>query len=203
MELLLNLVWLLLALSATVAGWMAGSARGVRRWRRSLLVACISLLIFPVLSASDDLHALAAECEDSTVSNPGSAKHAKFRGSNCQNDVLPLSGANATDLVPPSDESNSQVRGVTSQLPMQRSARPMACRPPPCSSPLDLVASATVATQHGLGATYPSSNGVEALPAAAQKQRCLDRGERHEEPFASRADGFANPLSSSQESNTT
>ena len=45
MELLLNLVWLLLALSATVAGWMAGSARGVRRWRRSLLVACISLLI--------------------------------------------------------------------------------------------------------------------------------------------------------------
>lgn len=204
MELLLNLFWLLLALIALAAGWMAGSARGVSRLRRFVLIGCISLLFFPILSASDDLRAMATECEDSTVSKSGSPKHAKFRGTNCANDALASSGANAGDLIPPSDASGEQVRGFTYQLSMQGSARPMACRPPPGPNSLVLVASVTVATQHRLGATSPLSDGVEAAHAAAEKQRCLDLGELHgEHGVTNRADDFGNPLRTWQRSSTT
>src|ERR1039458_3184769 len=66
MELLLNLLWLLLALPAY---WL---------WRRSahkfsslqclLALGCTLVLLFPVISASDDLHAMQAEMEDSSTS---------------------------------------------------------------------------------------------------------------------------------------
>jgi hypothetical protein len=65
MELLLNLAWLLLALPAY---WL---------WRRGtpafsslqclLALACVLVLLFPVISASDDLHAMRAEMEDSSI----------------------------------------------------------------------------------------------------------------------------------------
>jgi hypothetical protein len=65
MELLLNLLWVLLALPAY---WL---------WRRSaqrfsslqclLALGCVLVLLFPVISASDDLHAMRAEMEDSSV----------------------------------------------------------------------------------------------------------------------------------------
>lgn len=69
MELLLNLTWLLLALPAY---WL---------WRRSfrmraqggpgslqclLALACLLVLLFPIVSATDDLHAMRAEMEESS-----------------------------------------------------------------------------------------------------------------------------------------
>src|SRR5215831_19257564 len=180
MELLLNLFWLSLAVNVTAAGWMAGSAR-ISRFGRVLLVGCISLVLFPIVSASDDLRALAVECEDSAICKPSSPKQAKFQGLNGQDDVLAFSGTKADDLIPPPDESWIEVGRCTYQLPMQGSARPTACRPPPGPSPLVPVASAMVATQHRLGATSPSCDGVEAALAAAQKERCLDPGELHGE----------------------
>jgi hypothetical protein len=69
MELLLNLTWLLLALPAY---WL---------WRRSfhtralgklgslqclLALACLLVLLFPVISATDDLHAMRTEMEESS-----------------------------------------------------------------------------------------------------------------------------------------
>jgi hypothetical protein len=57
MELLLNLAWLLLALPAF---WL---------WRGSLqcllALACMLVILFPVVSATDDLHAMRAEMEES------------------------------------------------------------------------------------------------------------------------------------------
>ena len=71
MELLLNLAWLLLALPAY---WVwkrdAGtrSARQVSSLQCLLALGCALVLLFPVISASDDLHAMRAEMEDSSVS---------------------------------------------------------------------------------------------------------------------------------------
>jgi len=71
MELLLNLAWMLLALPAY---WLwrrdAGprSARGVNSLQCLLALGCVLVLLFPVISASDDLHAMRAEMEDSSIS---------------------------------------------------------------------------------------------------------------------------------------
>ncbi len=74
MELLLNLAWLLLALPAY---WL---------WRRSfdtraqgrlgslqclLALSCLLVLLFPVVSATDDLHAMRAEMEESSPGKRG------------------------------------------------------------------------------------------------------------------------------------
>ena len=50
MELLLNLAWLLVA----VAGFALAPKRSGRVW---LVVACAAALLFPIISASDDLNA--------------------------------------------------------------------------------------------------------------------------------------------------
>jgi hypothetical protein len=71
MELLLNLAWMLLALPAY---WMWRRDAEVRaaRWVSSLqcvvALGCVLVLLFPVISASDDLHAMRAEMEDSSIS---------------------------------------------------------------------------------------------------------------------------------------
>jgi len=78
MELLLNLAWLLLALPAY---WLwRGSRRTHPRHRRGALecllsLACVLVILFPVVSATDDLHAMRAEMEEAA---PGerSIRHA-------------------------------------------------------------------------------------------------------------------------------
>jgi hypothetical protein len=68
MELLLNLVWLLLALPAY---WLWQGSRSARRERQfnslQCLLALVSVLVllFPVVSATDDLHAMRTEMEES------------------------------------------------------------------------------------------------------------------------------------------
>jgi hypothetical protein len=70
MELLLNLAWLLLALPAYWL-WRRGAesrlARRVSSLQCLLALACALVLLFPVVSASDDLHAMRAEMEDSST----------------------------------------------------------------------------------------------------------------------------------------
>jgi hypothetical protein len=70
MELLLNLAWLLLALPAY---WLWRDCRTVRSRRRSSLqclfsLGCLLILLFPVISATDDLRAMRAEMEESPTS---------------------------------------------------------------------------------------------------------------------------------------
>jgi hypothetical protein len=71
MELLLNLAWMLLALPAY---WLWRRDAGARVARRVsslqclLALGCVLVLLFPVISASDDLHAMRAEMEDSSIS---------------------------------------------------------------------------------------------------------------------------------------
>src|ERR1700683_3727723 len=86
MELLLNLAWLLLALPAY---WLWKRDAGTRLARRVsslqclLALGCALVLLFPVVSASDDLHAMRAEMEDSsnskrTVRQAGSDKNSAW-----------------------------------------------------------------------------------------------------------------------------
>lgn len=72
MELLLNLLWLTLALPAV---WMwrhqsvcAEDCPRFHRIRPLVLFGCVLMLLFPVVSATDDLHAMRQEMEESSPS---------------------------------------------------------------------------------------------------------------------------------------
>jgi hypothetical protein len=71
MELLLNLAWLLLAVPAF---WLWRGARSAPRGRRFsalqclLALGCMLVILFPVVSATDDLRAMRSEMEESPAS---------------------------------------------------------------------------------------------------------------------------------------
>lgn len=71
MELLLNLAWLLLALPAF---WLWSKSSGESAGRKFtalqclLALGCLLVLLFPVVSATDDLRAMRTEMEESQVS---------------------------------------------------------------------------------------------------------------------------------------
>jgi hypothetical protein len=70
MELLLNLVWVAMALAAFCA--LVRDRRATSRLSRApyakalLALACVLVLLFPVVSASDDLHPAQAVLEEAT-----------------------------------------------------------------------------------------------------------------------------------------
>ncbi len=70
MELLLNLFWLLVALASFGVWWVrwsrAGSGRGERRASlpSAISLSCALLVLFPVISLTDDLHAVPAVAEE-------------------------------------------------------------------------------------------------------------------------------------------
>ena len=71
MELLLNLAWMLLALPAFWLWRRGGDARVARRvtaLQCLLALGCAVVVLFPVISATDDLHAMRAEMEESATS---------------------------------------------------------------------------------------------------------------------------------------
>ena len=72
MELLLNLLWLMLALPAVLI-WRHDltSSQVLGRFSRSrsiVLLSCLLALLFPIVSATDDLHPIRAEIEESSPS---------------------------------------------------------------------------------------------------------------------------------------
>jgi hypothetical protein len=65
MELLLNLAWLLLAIPAWFLWRGHRSARQFGSVHCLLALGCMLVVLFPVVSATDDLHAMRAEMEES------------------------------------------------------------------------------------------------------------------------------------------
>ena len=78
MELVLNLCWLMLAASASWMWWRHSHAAQPFCKRASGLIAlaCAVILLFPVISESDDLHAFRPEMEDVSF-KAGAGKSAK------------------------------------------------------------------------------------------------------------------------------
>jgi hypothetical protein len=84
MELLLNLIWLLLALPAFWLWHIAEDRPGPSKQSRCcwLTLACILILLFPVVSATDDLQAMRPEMEEARSQDAlGNPHHAKVLAS--------------------------------------------------------------------------------------------------------------------------
>ena len=136
MELLLNLAWLLLALPAY---WLWRSSRMASSGRKSsslqclLALACLLVILFPVISATDDLLAMRSEMEESPASKRSvrQASHEKVSGWKLQSP--PALIATATSF-PVNDERRQPV------LPLSVCAPPdpvieRTGRAPPASLP--------------------------------------------------------------------
>jgi hypothetical protein len=101
MELLLNLAWLLLALPSY---WLwRRSARRFSSLQCLLALGCVLVLLFPVISASDDLHAMRSEMEDSSSTKRTVRQSGSDRNSGWVNRLqgLPARVASPLRLVAP------------------------------------------------------------------------------------------------------
>jgi hypothetical protein len=132
MELVLNLAWLLLALPAY---WLW--RRSVRRFgplQCLLALGCALVLLFPVISASDDLHVMRAEMEDSvskrTVRQSGSDRNSAWIN---RLQGPPARVASPLRLVAP--EVGLLEVSVSCASPLARSCAFHAGRAPPLSLP--------------------------------------------------------------------
>ena len=85
MELLLNLVWLLLAVPIAAVcrrGPVLGRGWHTRQYLHSLgLTICLLVVVFPVVSVSDDLGAVITEGEDPAGSGPGFKAETQYSSS--------------------------------------------------------------------------------------------------------------------------
>lgn len=127
MELLLNVCCLLLIVPGAYL-WRTRKPHA-RAWRLAIALVCLFFLLLPVISATDDLHAVSQEMEDSTPrkwSKGGGAEHT-FVGTLALllNSALP-SG--------PSREVCGRIRDVGAPILPQVYAINSPSRAPPCSS---------------------------------------------------------------------
>jgi hypothetical protein len=136
MELLLNLVWLLLAVPSYLL-WRE-CARARLKCRASslqclLVLGCALVLLFPVISASDDLHVMRAEIEESATSKRTVRQAASDRSASWTNWLqgAPAMASSATWLpVPEVERLEISVRPLST---LARRYAPHAGRAPPFS----------------------------------------------------------------------
>jgi hypothetical protein len=91
MELLLNLTWLLLALPAYLL-WCNCRSTRARRFTAVqcvLALGCMLVILFPVVSATDDLRAMRAEMEESPTSKRSIGQANGERVSDSRSQVQP------------------------------------------------------------------------------------------------------------------
>jgi len=102
MELLLNLAWLLLALPAF---WLWRGARSVPSRRKFsalqclLALGCMLVILFPVVSATDDLHAMRNEIEESPSSRRSIRQATQDKSSVWRCQSQPALAAAASSLI--------------------------------------------------------------------------------------------------------
>ena len=137
MELLLNLAWLLLVLPA-YGIWRQGALRKRQNRFNSrqglLALGCLLVLLFPIISATDDLHAMRAEMEE-----PGATKRSVRQASQDKFSVKvsrlhnsPAIRENASAFAPSCDGCRESLIPSSSPLPAPSILR--AGRAPPIFS---------------------------------------------------------------------
>jgi hypothetical protein len=87
MELLLNLAWLLLALPAYWLWRASRTAPAARRFNSAqclLSLGCLLVILFPVISATDDLRAMRSEMEESPAGKRSICLKTAEKGSTCK-----------------------------------------------------------------------------------------------------------------------
>ena len=97
MELLLNLAWLLLALPAFWLWRGSRNTRGAAKFTAlqcMLVLGCVLAILFPVVSATDDLLAMRTEMEESPASKR-SIRHASTDKASAWQSPAALSNATA------------------------------------------------------------------------------------------------------------
>src|SRR5215831_12850116 len=99
MELLLNLAWLLLALPAYWL-WRERGAMRKSGFQCLLALGCLLVVLFPVISATDDLQAMRTEMEESSGASKRTLRQASGEKSNFS------SGQNPALIVPLLDFAN-------------------------------------------------------------------------------------------------
>ena len=136
MELLLNLVWLLLALPAYQLWCRSRTAKPGRSTPMQCLfaLACALVVLFPVVSATDDLHAIRAEIEESPASKR-SVRHSGDRGSGWTSKLqsppaLPV----ASPLLIPPAEGSEQVALSSDSFCSSAPAMHLSGRAPPSAA---------------------------------------------------------------------
>ncbi len=91
MELLLNLIWMALVIGSFLIFARRGQSSGSRNPYRSLLaLACVLFLLFPIISASDDLHPSQALMEEASRRIPLVASHLHFSAGSSAIHILPM-----------------------------------------------------------------------------------------------------------------
>jgi hypothetical protein len=92
MELLLNLIWVALAMGSFVIFMQPRQLNrdGTVYWRSLLVLAFLLLLLFPVISASDDLHPTQALMEEATKRVQHLASPVQFSSGNSAPHILPM-----------------------------------------------------------------------------------------------------------------
>lgn len=101
MEFLLNLAWLLLAMPAF---WLWRYSRTAPHQRRSafqclLALGCMLVILFPVISATDDLCAMRAEMEESPTGKRSISHSGGDKSPVSKSHAQPASAVSPQDLV--------------------------------------------------------------------------------------------------------
>jgi hypothetical protein len=138
MELLLNILWLMLALPA-IWLWRRDPACARSSLRLGylcpvVLLGCILVLLFPVVSATDDLHAMRQEMEESSPSR----RVVRQLGSDKSQSGLSGLGTSPAHVVclswfSPGSETCGLILTKPTRLPETAQLATWACRAPPRS----------------------------------------------------------------------
>jgi hypothetical protein len=130
MELLLNLVWLTFAVLALGLRWQTRSERHCNRLTPLVVLSCVLILLFPVISVTDDLHPIRPEMEESSMSKKiRAAAHTSSNNAGVF-DSFPTQSASAF-LFSPHRRICGQVLAELTLLPETAQPCKDACRAPP------------------------------------------------------------------------
>ena len=132
MELLLNLAWLLLALPAY---WLwydardAGTNRRLAARQCVFSLACVLVLLFPIISATDDLRAMRAEMEESSSTKRSVCQKSTDKPSSGKWRSQPLL-ASFSRLLTPQDQARCLTATSGFFLPTAATVAPTGRAPP-------------------------------------------------------------------------